>query len=324
MFLFFVEYKKSNRIRFRLKFSNSQRMTQKRRKHHSSSFSIHTRTNITLCLSHSLFWYSKYHEHLPFLIVQKKKYLGIFRLRCVSFLSKNNLYIPVSQLQSLSCISMCSEGKQTDRQIDRHTVKKKRIRECQQQQAMLCYERVLFAIYILSLYRSPSSTMMMDIPRCKRTAEGWYSTFGTHERSCWYVYMYVYCPVLMMLLLLKWNVCCVGVVHYNETWEKSEREGEKKKPTKKNINIHTLLSHQSSDVFILFCSPLIGAHEAALTKKKKKERKNRNGHILPRYPFSLSLSHLLSAMAVFFLLYAHVPDYRHLFCAYSICVVFDG
>ena len=68
---------------------------------------------------------------------------------------------------------MCSEGKQTDRQIDRHTVKKKRIAECQQQRrAMLCYERVLFAIYILSPYRSSSSTMMMDIPRCKRIAGG--------------------------------------------------------------------------------------------------------------------------------------------------------
>jgi hypothetical protein len=60
----------------------------------------------------------------------------------------------------------------TDKQTDRHTVKKKRIIECQQQQAMLCYERVLFAIYILSLYRSSSSTMMMDIPRCKRMAGG--------------------------------------------------------------------------------------------------------------------------------------------------------
>ncbi len=150
---------------------------------------------------------------------------------------------------------------------------------------MLCYERVLFAIYILSLYRSSSSTMMMDIPRCKRMAGGWYSTFGTHERSRWYVYMYVYCPVLMMMLL-KWNVCCVGVVHYNETWEESERE--KKKPTKKNINTYTLLSHQSSDVFILFCSPLIGAHGEVL--KEEEEKKYRNGHILPRYSFFLPLS----------------------------------
>lgn len=41
--------------------------------------------------------------------------------------------------------------KQTEKQIDTHR-EKKRIVECQQQQAMLCYERVLFAIYILSLF----------------------------------------------------------------------------------------------------------------------------------------------------------------------------
>jgi hypothetical protein len=44
-------------------------------------------------------------------------------------------------------------------------------------------------------------------------------------------------------------------------WDvREEGERGRKKPKKKNINIYTLLSHQSSDVFILFCSPLIGAH----------------------------------------------------------------
>jgi hypothetical protein len=142
--------------------------------------------------------------------------------------SMNNLYIPVSQLLSLSCISKCSQGKQTDRQIDRHTVKKKnRSMSATTSDAMLRTRFVCY-LYSFSLYRSSSSTMMMmGIPRCKRMAGGWYSTFGTHERSCWYVYMYVSCPVLMMMLL-KWNVCCVGVVHYNETWEQREREGGKK------------------------------------------------------------------------------------------------
>ncbi len=74
-------------------------------------------------------------------------------------------------------------------------------------------------------------------------------------------------------------------------WDvREEGEGERKKPTKKNINIYTLLSHQSSNGFILFCSPLIGAHEAALREKEKKNEKRRNGYVLPRYPsFSLSL-----------------------------------
>jgi hypothetical protein len=180
--------------------------------------------------------------------------------------------------------------------------------------------RFVCYLYILSLYRSSSSTMMMDIPRCKRMAGGWYSTFGTHERSCWYVYMYVYCPVLMMMLL-KWNVCCVGVVHYNETWEESERE-RGKKPTKKNINIYTLLSHQSSDVFILFCSPLIGAHGAALRKREKKTRKRRNSHILPRYPFlslSHSLSHLLSAIVFFSSIRTRAWLSSPLLCTFDLC-----
>jgi len=183
---------------------------------------------------------------------------------------------------------------------------------------MLCYERVLFAIYILSLYRSSSSTMMMDIPRCKRMAGGWYSTFGTHERSCWYVYMYVSCPVLMMMLL-KWNVCCVGVVHYNETWEKREREGGKK-PKKKNINIYALLSHQSSDVFILFCSPLIGAHEAALRKRKKKrETKKWSCSSSISFILSLSLSHLLSAIVFFSSIYTRAWLSSPLLCTFYMC-----
>jgi hypothetical protein len=149
--------------------------------------------------------------------------------------------------------------------------------------------RFVCYLYSFSLYRSSSSTMMMmmGIPRCKRMAGGWYSTFGTHERSCWYVYMYVSCPVLMMMLL-KWNVCCVGVVHYNETWEKRER----KKPKKKNINIYTLLSHQSSDVFILFCSPLIGAHKAALRKRKKRGKKKWSCSFSISFFRSLSLFHI--------------------------------
>lgn len=176
---------------------------------------------------------------------------------------------------------------------------------------MLCYERVLFAIYILSPYRSSSSTMMMDIPRCKRMAGGWYSTFGTHERNRWYACIYVYCPVLMMMLL-KWNVCCVGVVHYNETWEKRrERRGEREGKIYEEKHKHIYIT--LAPIIERFHSVLLTSHRCAWisTKEKRERKKNekcRNGHVLLRYSFSLSLSpsllHLLSAIVVF-LFYIH-------------------
>lgn len=79
---------------------------------------------------------------------------NITRNNCSFFfpskLARKNLYIPVSQLLlSLSCISMCSEGKQTDRQIDRHTVKKKnrRMSATTTSDAML---RTRFVCYLYS------------------------------------------------------------------------------------------------------------------------------------------------------------------------------
>lgn len=76
---------------------------------------------------------------------QKMVGLGFFS----SIFSWKNSYIPVSQFRrSLSCISMCSEGKQTDRQIDRHTVKKKNRRmSATTNDAML---RTRFVCYLYS------------------------------------------------------------------------------------------------------------------------------------------------------------------------------
>ena len=81
-----------------------------------------------------------------------------------------------------------------------------------------------------------------------------------------------------------------------------ERAREEKIYEEKHKHIHTLLSHQSSDVFILFCSPLIGAH-GAVRRREEKNEKCRNDYVLPRYPslsLSTSPSHLLSAIVVFF------------------------
>lgn len=122
------------------------------------------------------------------IIWNTKKYSGFFPI-----VYMNNLYIPASQLLSLSCISMmCSQGKQTDRPIDRHTVKKKNRRmSATTSDAMLRTHFVCY-LYSFSLYRSSSSTMMMmGIPRCKRMAGGWYSTFGTHTREAADMCIYV-------------------------------------------------------------------------------------------------------------------------------------
>jgi len=85
--------------------------------------------------------------------------------------------------------------------------------------------------------------------------------------------MYVYCPVLMMMLL-KWNVCCVGVVHYNETWEKKEREREEKTLEEKHKHIHITLA----PIIGRFHSVLLTSHRCALssTKKTREKKKARN------------------------------------------------
>jgi hypothetical protein len=136
--------------------------------------------------------------------------------------------------------------------------------------------RFVCYLYSFSLYRSSSSTMMMmmGIPRCKRMAGGWYSTFGTHThththtRSCWYVYMYVSCPPVLMMMLPKWNVCCVGVVHYNETWEKKEREREEKTLEEKHKHIHITLA----PIIGRFHSVLLTSHRCAWSSTKKKKK----------------------------------------------------
>ncbi len=67
--------------------------------------------------------------------------------------------------------------------------------------------RTVLTIYI--------SLMMMDIPYCKWTIEGYYSTFNIHKRNYWYV-ICLTCPILQ--LLPEWKV-----VYYNETWEKKKK-----------------------------------------------------------------------------------------------------
>ena len=159
---------------------------------------------------------------------------------------------------------------------------------------MLCYERVLFAIYILSLF-----TVLL----LRRWWWWGYTALQTNNRRMIFylrhtrekllicIYVCVSCPVLMMMLL-KWNVCYVGVVHYNETWEKSEieREREEKTLEEKHKHIHITLA----PITERFHSVLLTSHRCAWssnTKKKKRHAKRRNSHVLPRYlSFSLSLS----------------------------------
>jgi hypothetical protein len=102
--------------------------------------------------------------------------------------------------------------------------------------------------------------------------------------------------------------------------EEREREGGKK-PKKKNINIYALLSHQSSDVFILFCSPLIGAHEAALRKREEKKRETKKWSCSSSISFilSLSLSHLLSAIVFFSSIYTRAWLSSPLLCTFYMC-----
>lgn len=185
--------------------------------------------------------------------------------------------------------------------------------------------RTRFVCYLYSffLYRSSSSSssstpssssstmmmmMMMGIPRCKRMAEGWYSTFGTRERSCWY--MCVSCPVLMTLLL-KWNVCCVGVVYYIETWEKTDRTRERASERwrrtygEKYKHARTTLA----PIIGRFHSVLLTSHRCARSegwgKKPRKEEVDMFFHdILFSLSLSLSYTHLLSA-TLFSSLYAH-------------------
>jgi len=103
-----------------------------------------------------------------------------------------------------------------------------------------------------------------------------------------------------------------------------EREG-KKTYEEKYKHIHITLA----PIIGRFHSVLLTSHRCAwsstkkMREKKSEKMKKRLCSSSIFIFFSLSLSHLLSAI-VFFLLYAHVPDYRHLFYAHSICVVFDG
>jgi hypothetical protein len=120
-------------------------------------------------------------------------------------------------------------------------------------------------------------TMMMDIPYCKRITI-FYLRYTWGKRS-----IYTSCS----------DNAAATEIKRGETWEKE-----------KNAKyIYTLLlSHQSSNIFILFCSPLIGAHEE-----------------IDRYlSLSLSLSH--TSLINYTRAWLSLPlRHRH-----SRCVVFDG
>ena len=206
---------------------------------------------------------------------------------------------PVSDDRCLSK-EMCIQGKQTDRQTIRQieTVEKKNQRMSAETSDAMLRTRFVCYLYSFSPYRSSSTKtttsmmmMMMGIPRCKRMAGGWYSTFGTHERSCWYGCILPCSDDDDDATEMKRVLRGGGTFTMRRERKRERARRREEKAQKKNINISTLLSHQSPDVFILFCSPLIGARTAARKKKREKREKTKPSYFASiSFAVSLSLS----------------------------------